>query len=133
MKIKAKGSNAERELVHLFWNNGWAAARIAGSGSTTLPSPDIIASSAHRSLVIECKATASKIQYFTRKEIFELAEFAARSNAEPWVAVRFNRDAWYFCPAHTLEETSSQHKLSQTRAHSLGFTFKELLSHQQSL
>lgn len=133
MKVKAKGSNAERELVHLFWKEGWAAARVAGSGSTTLPSPDIIAHSPTRSIVIECKATRAKTQYFTQKEILELQEYAARANAEPWVAVKFNRDSWYFCPAHTLEETGSQHKLSQARARSLGFSFKELLGHQQSL
>lgn len=124
---KAKGSNAERELVHNFWSNGWAASRMAGSGSIRLPSPDIIAGNPLRTLAIECKVTKSSTQYFSQKEIEDLNHFAQRLNAEPWVAVKFNRDAWYFLPTSDLEATDSQHKLTQDRAKSLGHSFVELI------
>ena len=130
MKVKAKGSNAERELVHRFWKSGWAACRIAGSGSISLPAPDIYAGSPARSLVIECKVTASKTQYFTNQEIDDLQHFASRCNAEPWVAVKFNRDAWYFTPIAALEETSAGKKFAQEKAKMLAFSFQDLLDHQ---
>ena len=37
--MKSKGTRAERELLHLFWENEWACMRSAGSGSTTQNSP----------------------------------------------------------------------------------------------
>ena len=43
MKNKVKGSNAERELILDLFNKGWAVSRVAGSGCSTLPTPDIIA------------------------------------------------------------------------------------------
>ncbi len=130
MKPKVKGSNAERELVHKFWDAGWAIARVAGSGSTSLPAPDLIAGFAGKTLAIECKVTSSNIQYFTKDEIESLQEFAARFEAEPWVAVKFNRDAWYFTPAQDLEPTDSALKLSQERAKMTGFSFDDMTKRQ---
>ncbi len=42
---KSKGSAAERELIHKFWANSWGAIRVAGSGSSQFPSPDILVGS----------------------------------------------------------------------------------------
>ena len=53
---KKKGINAERELIHMFWAEKWAAIRVAGSGSSKYPSPDILAGNNLRKLAIECKA-----------------------------------------------------------------------------
>ena len=49
---KAKGTKGERELVKFFNNSGWACIRIAGSGSSRYPSPDILAGNAIRRLAI---------------------------------------------------------------------------------
>ena len=38
MSLKSKGSNAERQLLHMFWDAGWACLRSAGSGSMNHPS-----------------------------------------------------------------------------------------------
>lgn len=130
MRAKAKGSNAERELVKLFWEHGWAACRVAGSGSMRLPSPDLMVGGPQRLLVIECKVSAANIQYFTKQEMCELQEFAARCGAEPWVAVKFNREAWYFAPVANLEETPSAHKFSRERARLLGFSLSDILQGQ---
>jgi len=79
---KRKGTAAERELIHRFWKHGWAAVRVAGSGSTIYPSPDIIAGKGGRSIALECKSTADTRQYFTKKEIKELQEYASLMHAE---------------------------------------------------
>jgi Holliday junction resolvase len=65
MKLKAKGSNAERELVHMFWDKGWAAIRVAGSGSSQYPSPDVLAGNNLRKLAVECKASGELNKYIT--------------------------------------------------------------------
>ena len=69
---KRKGSNAERELAHMFHNNKWGALRAAGSGSTTLPAPDILAGNGKRYLAIECKSTKDNRKYFPKEEIDQL-------------------------------------------------------------
>ena len=56
---KKKGTDAERDLIHIFWKNGWAAVRIAGSGSMKYPSPDILAGKNGTLYAIECKTTKS--------------------------------------------------------------------------
>ena len=67
--MKAKGSNAERELVSKFWKKGFASIRVAGSGSSRFPCPDILASNVTRTIAIEAKATKKDIQYFRENQI----------------------------------------------------------------
>ena len=50
---KSKGSKAERDLMHLFWENGFAAMRAAGSGSTQHPSADVVAGNGKLYFAIE--------------------------------------------------------------------------------
>ena len=54
---KRKGTNAERDLIKLFWSVGWAAVRVAGSGSMQFPSPDLLVGNKIRRLAIEVKTT----------------------------------------------------------------------------
>jgi len=125
---KNKGSNAERELIHLFWNNDWAAMRAAGSGSTRFPSPDVIASNNLRKLAVECKSTSGVNQYFKEKEIAELEKFSRMFGAEPWVAIRFDNEGWYFFSLEDLRKTESQFSMSLRDAKSIGLTFEELIN-----
>ena len=127
IRKKDKGLNAERELVHLLWENGFAALRIAGSGSTKYPSPDVIAIKAKRILLIECKATINDIKYLTQKEIEELKEVATIMGGEPWVGIRVNRKDWFFVPAEELQETKKHFVVNETIQKLKGFTIKEII------
>ena len=51
-----KGASAERELIKMFFNAGFSVARVAGSGSSSLPCPDMIALSKKKKMAFECKA-----------------------------------------------------------------------------
>ena len=110
---KKKGSDAERDLIHLFWENGWAAARVAGSGSMKYPSPDIIAGKNGTLYVVECKITKSDKQYFEKKEIKELKEFSKILAAIPYVAVKFKSCEWKFYPLTSLKETEKNFVISK--------------------
>ncbi|MBD3263366.1 Holliday junction resolvase [Candidatus Woesearchaeota archaeon] len=96
--MKAKGSNAERELVSMFAGIGWGAIRVAGSGSSKFPSPDVLVSNGNKVLAIECKSTKKKYQYFNPLQIRQLHEFASLFNAEPWLAIKFSTDWKFFKP-----------------------------------
>jgi len=126
MNRKAKGTGAERELVHLFWMNSWAAVRIAGSGSMRHPSPDILASNNKRRIAIECKTNKGEYQYLTKEEISALKGFCALFGAEPWIGVKF-RTEWYFISMEDMKETSKNFAISRELAQQKGLTFSELL------
>ena len=127
MSVKSKGINAERELIHLFWSNKWTAVRVAGSGSNRYPSPDILASNAVRRLAIEAKITKDKYKHFSADEIFQLKEFSCKFGAEPWIAIKFNRNSWFFLDLDSLTATGSNFSISLELAKNKGVSFGELI------
>ena len=104
MGSKGKGTRLERELFHMFWENSWGSIRVAGSGSTSLPAPDLLVGNSKRFLAIECKAGKEK-RYIRRGQVEELVEFSTKFGAEPWIAVRFNNMGWYFLGVDKLQDT----------------------------
>jgi len=127
MGIKSKGSNAERELVHMFWSTGiWAAHRIAGSGSSKYPSPDLIASNNIRRLAIEVKCSKASV-YIPKDEIEALKEFSSMFGAEPWVAVKFDRTEWHFVSLDDMHETGNNFAVSKELIKMKGMLFEEFV------
>jgi len=105
--MKRKGSNAERELVSMFAGIGWAAIRVAGSGSSKFPSPDVLASNGSKVVAVECKSTKSKYQYLEPAQLRQLDTFAKTFNAEPWIAVKFASDWKFFKPSDLDQKKKS--------------------------
>ena len=124
---KAKGSNAERDLIHQFFDNGWVAIRSAGSGSMQNPSPDILAGNNLRRLAIECKTVNDTKKYFTAKEVDELVYFANKFGAEAWVAVRFDRIDWFFLNIEDLEKTDKSYFVDVKIAKNKGLSFEQVI------
>ena len=122
---KAKGTGAERELIHSFWKCGWAAIRVAGSGSIKYPTPDILASNNLRKVAIEVKATKEDAQYITKDQIRQLGEFCKLFGAEAWIAVRFDNRGWFFVSLEELRETAGSFVLDYGKATALGMSFAE--------
>ncbi len=127
MSHKSKGINAERDLIHMFWGSGWSAVRVAGSGSMKYPAPDIIAGTRDRKIVIECKACRDKYQYFDKEEVEQLSQFAARFNAEPFVAIKFDRKEWFFLKLNDLKQTKNRFVADSGVARERGISFLEML------
>jgi Holliday junction resolvase len=125
---KTKGSNAERQLIHMFWKEGWAAIRVAGSGSSHYPSPDVLVGNRLRKIAIECKASKEKAKYLTHDELHGLKEFASRFGAEPWVAVKFDRKEWIFLTIEDLKETEQSFVVTEEIMKNKGLLFEELIS-----
>lgn len=128
MSRKSKGINAEREIIHSFWKiPGWTACRVAGSGSMRYPAPDIIAGNATRKLAIECKSTKSKYQYFEKDEIKNLLQYAEMFAAEPWIAIRFGRDKFYFLKPKDLKNTGKRLSTDLDTAKAKGYLFEHIV------
>ena len=128
MSLKSKGINAERELVHKFWAQGWACIRVAGSGSSRYPSPDLLVGNARRKLAIECKLTTGTAKYFDKKEIEDLKTFARTFGAESWVGVKMERQ-WSFLNLEDLKETPAGFVVNKDIIAMKGLTFEELIQY----
>jgi Holliday junction resolvase len=124
---KAKGAQGERELVKLFNESGWSCVRIAGSGSSQYPAPDILAGNAMRRFAIECKVTKEQKKYFHHEEIEQLKEFSRKFGAEALIGVRFSGEQWYFFTVDELERTGNCWAVSREYAKMKGMTTEELL------
>lgn len=125
---KARGSAAERELLHKFYDAGWGAVRAAGSGSIPLEVPDIIAGHGSRSIAVEIKVCTDTRKYLMNQEIIDLLEFGKRFGCETWIGVKFLRRGWYFVPAHTLPSSGKHYVLSYEDALERGRSFEQLIS-----
>ena len=130
MGTKAKGSRAERELLDMFWKTGsWAGYRSAGSGSTPLPSPDLLVGNGKRYLAIECKSLKTKAKYLKPEQIKELIEFSKRFGAEAWIGLRFNNLGWYFVQPERLEKSKKGSLIASLEIlKEQGLTFDKLIN-----
>ncbi len=128
MSRKSKGINAERDLIHKFWSKKWCAARVAGSGSMKYPSADILASNKLRKLAIECKTTKENKKYFMKNEIKQLEDFSEFFGAEPWIAIKFGKESWFFINVEDIEKTKKGFMISLETAKRKGLLFEEIIS-----
>ncbi len=125
----AKGANAERELIEMFWNSGYAAMRAAGSGVSRYPSVDVIASNGRKTFAVECKAIKSSCVYLEWDEIVKLLTFAQKFGADAYVGVRFAKDGWSFLEAGRIQTTKGgKFKITKKIANENGENFSDLIS-----
>mgnify|MGYP001034255301 CR=1 FL=1 len=122
--MKQKGSRAERELLHMFFNNQWICVRAAGSGSIPLPCPDLLAGKNGRSIAIECKATKKLKKYLTKAEVEDLVTFSTMFGAEAIIGLRVDRKEWKFFNPEELKFTGKFYVADSNK----GITFEELIS-----
>ena len=129
MSSKTKGTNAERDLLHMLWDSGFAVSRMAGSGSIPLPSPDLIASNSKKIFAIECKHV-KKTKYFSKQEISELKLFAKSYGAVLIIAIKFNHKGWFFLNADKLDKskTGNNYVISYKIAKKKGMNFNKLIN-----
>ncbi len=127
MANKHKGSNAERELLHMFWNEGFACIRVAGSGCMPEPSCDLLAGNGILKLAIECKATKEKKKYLEKRQMSELKKFAGMFGLTPLVAIKFCRKGWWLISPDKLEDTGKCLAISLEAMEKKGISFKELI------
>ena len=130
---KQKGSHYERELLHMFWNTeGWSGLRCPGSGSTPLPSPDLLVTNAKDYLAIECKALAGTSKYFSQEDIDQLTTFAKAFGAKPLIGIRFMRKGWFFLTPDQLRKTKNNFYAATVQiAEEKGMRFEALVRRKE--
>ena len=113
--------------MHKFWANGWACIRVAGSGSSRYPSPDLLAGNNLRKLAIECKLVKNMGKYFSKEELGDLKEFSNKFGAESWIAIKFKGFDWFFLNLEDLKETEKGFTISFEQSKLKGLDFKQLI------
>ncbi len=132
MASKTKGSRTERELVHLFNQTGqWYAIRVAGSGLTKDPNPDVLAGNGKRHIAVECKSVKAESKYFYQEDIDQIVNFSLKFGAEAWIGIRFNNKGWYFLNPNDLDRTKSLNLvITLENAEKKGLKFEELIKRE---
>ena len=131
MNTKAKGTKGERDLVKFFNENNWSAIRVAGSGSSRYPSPDLLVGNAIRRLAIECKVTKESKKYFPVAEIEQLRQFSENFGAESWIGIKFGQEEWYFLILEDLERTKNNYTISLDLIKRRGLNLSELIENRK--
>ncbi len=127
MGNKEKGANAERELLHMFYEKGWMAIRAAGSGKLPEPSCDLLVGRGKKKFAIECKTCKTSKRYIDKKQIENFKLFSKIFGLKPFIAVRFSRSGWFFVPPECLEETGKGLAIDLEKAKRKGKTFFEFI------
>ncbi len=127
---KEKGANAERELYKMFIDNNWRAVRVAGSGVMENTSCDLIAGKPRKKYCIEVKASKKTSKYITKKQVEEFLIFSQMFGLKPILALRFNREGWFFINPKELEDTGKYWKINLEKARKKGKRFGQAFDEQ---
>jgi len=74
-RIKKRGYEAERELVHKLRDNGFKAVRVPVSAPSGEPLPDVFATKGNCLVAFEVKAPKAERAYFPRGQVDKLFFF----------------------------------------------------------
>ena len=125
-KNKSKGSKVERELFQMFIDNNYRAVRVAGSGVMETADCDLIAGkNKKKKYAIEVKASKKPFKYISKKQIENFIIFADIFGLKPVIALRFNRDGWFFINPKYLENAGKNFVVSLERARKNGKRFSQ--------
>jgi len=125
----AKGDRRERELVNRLDEAGFAVMRAPSSGSATERElPDVLAGNGDVFYAIEAKASAGNPIYLTGEEVTALVYFARNFGAKPRIAVRFDREDWYFFhPGDLYTTDGGNYRVKKETALADGTDFTEFV------
>jgi len=126
MGNKEKGANAERELLKMFVEAGYMAVRVAGSGMLPEPSCDLLAGKGEKKWAIECKTCKGSKKYLDKEQIKRFRYFCKIFGLEPLLAIKFNRQGWFFLHPEKLERTGKGLAISLEAARR-GLSFAQLV------
>ena len=124
-----KGERRERELVNRLDAAGFAVMRAPASGSATERElPDVLAGDGADFYAIEAKSSAGPPIYLQGREVTALVYFAECFGAKPRVAVRFDREDWYFFhPAELHATDGGNYRVKKETALADGEPFETLV------
>jgi len=123
---KRLGSDAERELCHIFISNNFRVIRSAGSGTLTNSECDLIVASNKKAYCIESKSTRKGRVYIPKDRMIKFLKFAEDTNFTPIVALRFIRENWIFVKPEQFNSEGNTYGITLKKAKEEGLIFEKL-------
>ena len=123
---KRLGSDAERELCHIFISNNFRVIRSAGSGTLTNSECDLIVASNKKAYCIESKSTRKGGVYIPQDRMIKFLKFAEDTNFTPIVALRFIRENWIFVKPEQFNSEGNTYGITLKKAKEEGLIFEKL-------
>ena len=129
MSANRKGDRRERELVNRLDEAGFAVMRAPASGSATdRDLPDVLAGDGERFYAIEAKSSSGDPIYLSGEEVEALIYFAQNFGAKSRIAVRFDREDWYFFhPGDLYTTDGGNYRVKKETALADGVDFEEFV------
>ncbi|GAB3420402.1 Holliday junction resolvase Hjc [Haloparvum alkalitolerans] len=129
MSANRKGDRRERELVNALDEAGFAVMRAPASGSATERElPDVLAGDGDRFYAIEAKSSAGDPIYLSGEEVEALLFFSRNFGAKARIAVRFDREDWYFFhPGDLYTTDGGNYRVKKETALADGTDFAEFV------
>jgi Holliday junction resolvase len=129
MSASRKGNRRERELVNALDDAGFAVMRAPASGAATERElPDVLAGNGEDFYAIEAKSSSGRPIYLEGEEVENLVYFARNFGAKPRIAVRFDREDWFFFhPGDLYTTDKGSYRVKKETALADGTDFAELV------
>jgi Holliday junction resolvase len=125
MSNKSKGAKVERELYQIFIDNCFRAVRVAGSGTMENASCDLIAGKKGQKYCIEVKSCKGEYKYISKAQVEDFMIFSEVFELTPIIAVRFNREGWFFLKPQDLEDVGKNFSVSLELSKKRGKKFSQ--------
>ena len=126
---KAKGSKIERELFMKFVEGNYRAVRVAGSGVMDNAECDLIAGKkSGKKYAIEVKSSKKPIKYISKEQIEKFIVFSEIFGLKPVIALRFNREGWFFINPKELKECGKNFSITIEQARKKGKRFSQFFA-----
>ncbi len=122
-----KGANAERELIKILDNMGFAVLRVAGSGVNPIPCPDVVALKNGKIIAFECKAKKGEYLAIKLEQMDEEVEWAKKAGASFVVAWKVPHNGWLFIKPENFRKTDKFYMLKLDFAQKIAIKIDELL------
>ncbi len=121
-----KGANAERELIHTLHERGFAVLRVAGSGVSPLPSPDVVALKSGRIIAIECKAWKGNYLAIPLETFNDEVNWAKVAGAEFFVGWKVPHEGWFFIKSENFRNAGKNFMVSLEEARKIGSSLETI-------
>ncbi len=128
-----KGATAERELIHLLFKAGFSVARVAGSGSSTLPCPDLLAFSKKKKIAFESKAWNASYLNISKEQMESTQEWADNAGIDFFIGWKMNRKGWFFLKKNHFKKNKKNYSISVIEAQKKGLPLNVIIGKQSQL
>jgi Holliday junction resolvase len=107
MSNYTKGARGERELLEIFYEEGFVGLRAPSSGSTTERElPDLIVGCNGQAICLEVKRCSGDYFYIDSEEIEDLYTFSDAFGTDAYIAIRFDyQREWRFFKEDMMHKT----------------------------